>query len=84
MNELIELTASELDLVAGGQQLAANVNVAAILQRNSSRVGIGNDATVTAGANSSVAIGNGNSVDVDQSNSNSGNATATATQSASA
>jgi hypothetical protein len=58
----IELTESELDLVAGGN---------AIVQKNHAHVAIGNGNTVTNGSGD-VYIGTDNSVSISQSNSNTG------------
>jgi hypothetical protein len=63
----IELTESELDLVAGGSIHHS------IVQSNRARVSIGNGNSVTTGSGgSTVDIGNSDSVSISQSNTNSG------------
>ena len=77
MIEMIELTASELDIVAGGQTYSYNAFAKAeIKQSNHAYVAVGN---VSGGVASSYStIGSDNNVTVDESNSNSGNASASA------
>jgi hypothetical protein len=72
LSEPVELTDSQLDMVAGGQATAF------VTQRNKAHIFIGNNGSVT-NTGGSVYIGSGNVVTSDQSNGNSGNFTATET-----
>ena len=68
--EPLELTDGQLNFVAGGQATGF------VKQRNSARVSIGNNNSVSNGSGD-VAIGTSNMVMITQSNSNTGNVTAT-------
>ena len=73
--EPVELTDSQLDMIAGGQATAF------VKQRNRARVSIGNDDTVTNGGSGSVSVGSTDMAINTQSNTNSGSVTATHTAS---
>jgi hypothetical protein len=70
LSEPVELTDSQLDIVAGGQATGL------VKQRNKARVSIGNGNSATTGSGD-LSIGTGNMVMITQSNTNSGNVTAT-------
>jgi hypothetical protein len=73
--EPVELTGSQLDMVAAGQVTGF------VKQSNRARVSIGNNDSVTS-TGGSVSIGTGNMVMISQLNTNSGSVSAIATASA--
>ena len=72
LSEPVELTDSQLGMVAGGQATGF------VKQSNKARISIGNNDKVTS-SGGSVSVGTGNMVMITQSNTNSGNVTATHT-----